>query len=378
MGLLGDRFGWIRLAVFPAVVSDVIALRADGPTPADWLFALLAGVVSLGAGFLPLATTVGQAVLLIGTDLFGHTDAVSVILLAALALLELIVRRRGWQVALGCVAMTVPFALQMVRFHAVLPPMYHWAWVVGPPMLAGLYVRSLRENTRRSRERMLEGEQRRELGMLNARLGERTAIARELHDVVAHHVASIVLRVAVARHVIPETDPRVLQVLDDVHAAATTALTDMRKLVGVLRDPSAVNVELGSLLVDPAELPQVLREVVERAANSGLRVEATIDPALAGMDAVRGLVVLRLVQEGLTNVFKHGGPAGRARLTVAMSADGTARVEVHNEGLPFRSTEPGHGLVGLSERVTLIGGQITAGPARDGWLLSAMLPAGAA
>ncbi|MBG6135055.1 sensor histidine kinase [Longispora fulva] len=378
MGLLGDRFGWIRLAVFPAVVSDVVALRADGPTTADWLFALLAGVVSLGAGFVPLATVVGQAGLLICTDLFGHSDAVSVILLAALALLELIVRRRGWPVAVGCVAMSVPFVVQVLRFHAVLPGMYHWAWVVGPPMLAGLYVRSLRENSRRSRERMLEGEQRRELGMLNARLGERTAIARELHDVVAHHVASIVLRVAVARHVIPETDPRMLQVLDDVHAAATTALTDMRKLVGVLRDPSAVNVELGSLLVDPAELPQVLREVVDRAANSGLRVEATIDPALAGMDAVRGLVVLRLVQEGLTNVFKHGGPAGRARLTVAMSADGTARVEVHNEGPPVRSATPGHGLVGLSERVTLIGGEISAGPARDGWLLSAMLPAGAA
>ncbi|MGY0237030.1 sensor histidine kinase [Longispora urticae] len=378
MGLLGDRFGWIRLAAFPAVVSDVLALRGDGPTPADWLFALLAALFSLAAGFAPLAVTIGQAILLIGTDLYGHATAVSVILMAACALLELIVRRRGWPVAVGCAAMSVPFVVQMLRFHAVLPPVYHWAWVVGPPMLAGVYVRSLRENTRRSRERMLEGEQRRELGMLNARLGERTAIARELHDVVAHHVASIVLRVAVARHVLPETDPRVSQVLDDVHAAATTALTDMRQLVGVLRDPSAVNVELGSLLVDPAELPQVLREVVERAANSGLRVEAAIDPALAGMDAVRGLVVLRLVQEGLTNVFKHGGPAGRARLTVAMSADGTARVEVHNEGLPLRSSPPGHGLVGLSERVTLIGGQLQAGPARDGWLLSAMLPAGAA
>ena len=84
--------------------------------------------------------------------------------------------------------------------------------------------------------------------------------------------------------------------------------------MAVLRDPNAVGAELGSLLVQPAELPAALTAVVDRNTQSGLAVEAEIDPAIGSLDAVSGLVVLRLVQEGLTNVAKHAGPAAKARL----------------------------------------------------------------
>jgi signal transduction histidine kinase len=234
------------------------------------------------------------------------------------------------------------------------------------------------DNVRQARQRAVEAERHQELSTHAARLAERTAVARELHDVVAHHVASIALRVAVARHVLPRTDPRVGEVLDDVHTAATTALTDLRQLVAVLRDPNAADAELGSLLVQPQELPATLSAVVGRNTQSGLSVAAEIDPAIGSLDAVSGLVVLRLVQEGLTNVAKHAGPGALARLRVDLGADRTARVELCDDGgaaAPGRpAAEPGHGLAGLRERLALVGGQLDAGPAGAGWRLAATVP----
>jgi signal transduction histidine kinase len=296
--------------------------------------------------------------------------------MASVALVELATRRWGWPTLVGAGALTAVF-LPAIPSAGLVNIGYGVAWLVVVPVLVGAYLRSVWQNVTRARERAVEAERLRELGTHAARLAERTAVARELHDVVAHHVASIALRVAVARHVLPQTDPRVAEVLDDVHTAATTALTDLRHLVGVLRDPTAVNAELGSLLVQPEELPAALTAVVDRNTQSGLAVEAEIDPAIGSLDAVSGLVVLRLVQEGLTNVAKHAGPAARARLRVDLDADRTARVELSDDGGTICDrvpAEPGHGLAGLRERLALVGGHLDAGPSGTGWRLAATVP----
>src|SRR6185312_8076369 len=115
--------------------------------------------------------------------------------------------------------------------------------------------RTNRELGRQAVERALAEQRRRESESRAARADERSAIARELHDVVAHHVASMVLRVGVARHVLTDLDPRVDEVFDDVHGTGTAALAELRRLVAVLRNPDGVRGDAALTAIEPSALP---------------------------------------------------------------------------------------------------------------------------
>ena len=250
------------------------------------------------------------------------------------------------------------------------------AVTVGVPLLLGLVIRTTRELGRQAQERAAEEQRRRESEERAARAGERAEIARELHDVVAHHVASMVLRVGVARHVLPALDPRVDEVFDDVHRTGTTALADLRRLVALLRDPEGVRGDAALTAIEPSALPAALGAAVDTARRSGLAVDAEISPSVGRLDAARGLAVLRLTQEALTNVAKHAGPSARARLSVAV-LDGDVRWEVTDDGGAGGPDTPpggGHGLTGMRERVEVLGGRLEAGPAGGGWRVSTVLP----
>jgi signal transduction histidine kinase len=240
---------------------------------------------------------------------------------------------------------------------------------LGLPVLIGTVIRTTSELGVQAERRLLS-EQR------AARADERSAIARELHDVVAHHVASMVLRVGVAQHVLPDADPRVGEVFDDVHRTGTAALADLRRLVAVLRDPEGVRGDASLTAIDPAALPAALDGAVETARRAGVIVEAEIDPAIGGLDAVRGLAVLRLTQEALTNVAKHAGPSAVAALRVAVRGT-DLEWSVTDGGGPGRHEAPpggGHGLIGMRERVEVLGGELSAGPSGRGWRVATVLP----
>ena len=259
--------------------------------------------------------------------------------------------------------------------------------VIGLPVLLGMVIRTTRELGRQSAETAAEEQRRRESEGRAARAAERSAIARELHDVVAHHVASMVLRVGVARHVLPDLDPRVAEVFDDLHGTGTTALTDLRRLVAVLRDPDAAGDDAALTAIDPSALPAALDGAVETARRSGLTVDADIAEAAGDLDAVRGMAVLRLTQEALTNVAKHAGTSARVRLTVAVGG-GDVTWEVRDDGggpagPPQRPAAGGgvagvpgggHGLTGMRERVEVLGGRLEAGPHEGGWRVATVLP----
>ena len=252
----------------------------------------------------------------------------------------------------------------------VAAPIYGLFVVVGLPVLLGLTIRTTRELGVQARSRA-ESENR------AARADERSAIARELHDVVAHHVASMVLRVGVARHVLPDVDPRVGEVFDDVHSTGTAALADLRQLVAVLRNSAQVT-DAALTAIEPGALPAALEAAAETARRAGLTVDATIAPEIGSLDAVRGLAVLRLTQEALTNVAKHAGPAAHATLEVAVR-DGDVVWSVADRGGaagPALPSGGGHGLTGMRERVEVLGGRLTAGPAAGGWRVATVLPAG--
>jgi signal transduction histidine kinase len=179
--------------------------------------------------------------------------------------------------------------------------------------------------------------------------------------------------------VLPDADPRVTEVFDEVHATGSTALADLRQLVALLRDPDAIRNDAGLTAIEPAALPAALAAAVERAESTGIVVSVEVDVSVAHLDAVRGLAVLRLTQEALTNVAKHAGPSTRARLTVSVR-DGDVHWQVSDDGCrdgvpPERPPGGGHGITGMRERVSVLGGTLDAGPDGPGWTVRTVLPA---
>ncbi|MDT0443885.1 sensor histidine kinase [Streptomyces johnsoniae] len=385
---LGNRFGPVRLIPLLIAVGYLLFVQRSDPTTGDWLVTLAAGVVFLPGGVWPLAVTCAEAALVVAAQPLADATPVAVKVLASLALLELAVRRPLRVAAIGTAAVACAY-LAVIGEHekadGILAVGYRILCVTAAPVLLGAYLRAAARALAQARARAEEAEARRALEARGARLAERTELARELHDLVAHHVASIALRVGVARAVLPGLDPKVGAVLDDVHASAGTALTDLRRMVGVLRDPAAVQDAPGLLLAGPDELPAAVATVVHRSTQAGLDAECHVDPDVARLDAVRGLVVLRVVQEGLTNTAKHAGAGARAHVSVSL-AHGELAIEVRDEGgapagesaKPLPGAGPGYGLTGLRERVGLVGGTLTAAPHGRGWRLRAAFPAGLA
>ncbi|MDZ7912286.1 MAG: histidine kinase [Rhodococcus sp. (in: high G+C Gram-positive bacteria)] len=232
---------------------------------------------------------------------------------------------------------------------------------VGLPLLLGLYLRSQRELAANN--------------LAQTRAAERSALARELHDLVAHHMASIVLRIGVAQHVLAPQDEVVREVLADVRATASDALTDIRRLLVALRDPSLGEVAL----VEPDAVDAEIEAAVDRVRAAGFEVQAdfnvqgNVESGAADLDAIGRLTLLRVIQESLTNVMKHGDRKGSVSVSVRL-LDGRVDVRVINscEG---SARSAGHGLVGMRERAELVGGEMTAGTNIDGkWEVHVSIP----
>jgi signal transduction histidine kinase len=380
--LFDDRYAWLRLTLLALSGVGFLLLRPypDDPyAPVDWAFALAAIVICPVGVRWPLANALILVVVFGLAGWFGQTTPIVPQVGATWAVVELTLRAPTRQVAVAVAALLAAYLVSSLdRLPAAwLNWLYGVTVTVGAPLLIGMNIRASRQLARQAEQRVaIEAEA--------ARASERAAIARELHDLVAHHVASMVLRVGVARHVLRDTDPRVTEVFDDLHDSGTSALADLRRLVAVLRDPATVGTSPGYVPIEPGALPEALATTVDRAARTGLTVDATIDPAVATLDTVRGLAILRLTQEGLANVAKHAGPGARARLLIEVRDD-AVHCELTDEGAgPSRdprrpepaATGPGHGLTGMRERVELLGGTLTAGPYGSGWRLRTVLPLG--
>ncbi len=375
------RFAVTRvLALAAALIGDFLLLQRPSGAQ-DWGLAAAGLVLCLAAGKWAFGALLAQSGLLVVAHALGASTVPSLKVLAAVTLFELAVRQSGRRLAAGTTALALAVAVNRLEdLPGELPPvLYKMGVVAGLPLLLGAYVRVTRDAAVHARQYAEQQELRAEQQLLAARAAERTTIARELHDLVAHHVSSMVLRVGVARHVVATTsttDPRITEVLDDLHSSAGAALADLRRLVAVLRAPDGTGSDTGSL-VTPGALPAALESMVHHSRQSGLAVTASVDPRVARLDAVRGLAVLRLAQEGLANAAKHGGPGAHAELAVRV-ADNAVHVTIHDDGAgrtrPPAPGPSGHGLIGMRERVDLLGGRLDAGPAARGWRLTAELP----
>jgi signal transduction histidine kinase len=202
-----------------------------------------------------------------------------------------------------------------------------------------------------------------------AAAAERARIARELHDVVAHHVSVMVVQADGAGYAL-RTDPdRAEAALQAIAGTGRQALTEMRRLLGVLRSAD----EQAAL----APMPGLgeLRELLDQARTAGLEVRYTLSGTPRELPEGAELAAYRVVQESLTNTRKHAGLAATAAVTLRYEPDGLT-VEVTDNGLGVTSEDPGgHGLAGMRERIAMYGGAVTAGPLpAGGFGVTARLP----
>jgi signal transduction histidine kinase len=228
------------------------------------------------------------------------------------------------------------------------------AWPLGAMM------RRLREYRVVLEDRNRQLDQEREVNARRAVLEERVRIARELHDVVAHHVSVMGVQAGVARRLFDRDPPEAVAAIGSVETASRQAIADLQQLVGVLRRQ-----EEGDDLAPQPSL-QRLPELVEHMRQTGLPVKLTTTGEPQQLPAGVELSAYRIIQEALTNTLKHAGPAQAA---VAVRYDnGAVEVEVVDDGQgppPARQGTGGKGLVGMQERVRLYGGRLEAG-ARPG------------
>ena len=211
---------------------------------------------------------------------------------------------------------------------------------------------------------------------------ERLRIAQELHDVVAHSMSVIAVQAGVGAHVLDERPEQARAALEAISVTSRGTLTEMRRLLGVLRDSDGARSHAPAPGL--ADLPRLVDDVRAVGVPATLHVEGTADSVHAGIE----LSAYRVVQEALTNVLKHAGKPTRVDVTVR-HRQGLLAVEVTDDGrgLAARSRNggaagapeegSGHGLVGMRERVELWGGELSVGPAPGGgYRVTALLPYG--
>ncbi|GAB1690995.1 sensor histidine kinase [Krasilnikovia sp. M28-CT-15] len=245
--------------------------------------------------------------------------------------------------------------------------------------VVGLLVWGLGRWARASREHARELERRRLAAASAAVEVERSRIARELHDIVAHAVTVMVLQAGGAQQILRTDATRALRTLRHIEDLGREAMGELRRLLLVLRPPGGDEAQQGIDDHQPG-LDDVTR-LVGTFRKASLPVRLAVCGAVRRMDRSTDLAAYRVVQEALTNVMKHAGPGTRTRVELNWADALLIRVTDDGGSPPRRASalSAGHGLLGLQERVDVVGGTLTAGPKRGGGFeVSAALPVPAA
>jgi len=241
------------------------------------------------------------------------------------------------------------------------------AWVVFlvAAFLLGDSVGSRRAYIREIEEKAERLEHERETETRRAAAEEQARIARELHDVVAHALSVIIVQASAANDAF-KTDPRLVQEpIESIETAARRALSDLRRVLGVLNEAADYSPQPGLNRLD---------ELIEQVRATGLEVELEVRGSVQPLPAAVDLSAYRLIQEALTNTLKH---AQAEHVRVSVGYGDSLRLEVTDDGKGSNGNTAGSGLVGMSERVSLLGGTIQTGSIPGGgYRVIATIPAG--
>lgn len=331
--------------------------------------AITAGAVAL---LVPLARRVrfpiGLIAVLVAVGLIGQSLPARVLDVEAFGLIVLLSiyngaahtsGRRAWVAG----AFTVTFAVTVMFTDpdgVALSGVIFFAMLFGAPWLAGYVVQ---------RRRIGEARMRIERDIAEAAIvEERARIARELHDVVAHAISVIVLQARGGRRLLDSEPDETRGALDTIEHIGQQALTEMRRLVGLLRESDE------GLALTPQPTLSQLELLVDQVRAAGLPVELSIEGNPVELPPGVDLSAYRIVQESLTNALKHAGPA-RVRVSLRYHP-GRLDVEVADDGSGTGNGKGGgQGLLGMRERASVYGGELDAGPqAGGGYAVRVRLP----
>lgn len=361
----GNQSGWREQVsyVLAGVVGGMMVFRRRHPN------ATTAAAVVLGLG--QLAAQVNPGVESIGYLVFAYTGAAY---------------GAVWTSRLALVAGLAAGPLTLMRFHEVsssvqgAPQIVFFATLMSTPFVLcwawGRLTRVRRAYLTELEDRAARLERERGAQAKIAVAAERARIARELHDVVAHNVSVMIVQADGAAYVLDNSPQQAKEALSTIASTGRQALVEMRRLLGVLRTTDTTEEYVPQPGV--AELPELLDQV--RTAGLPVDFDSAGDP----QELPRGveLTVYRIVQEALTNVRKHGGPDVRARVAVDFR-DRELEVLIEDDGrgstddqlVVGGSDGPGHGLIGMRERVGMVSGSLDIGPRPGGgFRIRAVLP----
>ncbi|WP_330308463.1 MULTISPECIES: sensor histidine kinase [unclassified Streptomyces] len=368
----------VALAVFAATLVTAFTGRSAG---GDWSVATVAAALGCGAlAVRRLRPLVALAVSAPAAEVFlveSGSDSGVLILLAPLIALytvaDMVERRRALFLGSGAVA-----ALALV--HAV-----HRPALLGPQNLAFIALGGLAiaagDSSRNRRAYLAEAEGRasraereREQDARRRIAEERLRIARDLHDAVGHQLALISVQSNVAGQALDQDTASAREAIGHVKSASRRALGELRDTVSLLRQPGDA--------IAPTAIPAPgldgLADLLASLTASGLDIDRRIEGAVVPLAPAADLTAYRVIQESLTNVYKHSDTR-RARLTLTYDSD-RLRITVDDLGGPGDVPRPvgsagRHGIVGMRERVLALGGHFSAGPRADGaFQVAAALP----
>ena len=361
---------WVLVsAVIVALVAIALRLRRRYPLQGLILVSVL---LVFEQGLLGVPNSVALVFLLYAVPVFRSVRAgwVGFALVALLNGLVLLLTKSSATGLIGPAGLAVSGPIGM-RDSVILAVM-NALWLLAVLMIAinlgnrRRYVEALID---RAHQLAREREQREQL----AAAAERSRIAREMHDIVAHSL-SVVVTLSEAASVAVDSQPEAAKrAMERASETGRSALVEMRRLLGVLNHEH----EQGSSPRAPQPGLSQLHELTEGLRQAGLRVSVTESGVPAG-DATQQLAVFRIVQEGLTNALRYAGRGAEARLTLEHRADGT-RIELVDHGAREGSAEraipgSGRGLEGAAERARMFGGFLEAGPHGSGWRVVAEVP----
>jgi len=341
-----ERAGWLGYALC-VLAASMLAARRRWPLP------VFVGTLALSVIAIAVASPTGAISLTVVIAVYtlgqveGRRVSVLLALLAgvALALARGLLQYRGWSDARTAVEPAVALAALFLG----------WAVSSHRAYIAEIEARAAQA------ERTREEEARRRVD------AERLRIARELHDVLAHGIATINVQAGVAAHVLHERPEHAAAALRTIKATSKDALRELRGIVGVLRDADEIESR------EPTPGLRQLDRLAEATSQAGVPTQVTVSGRGRVLPATVDLAAYRIVQESLTNVLRH---AGRASALVAVSyADDEMTISVEDDGRGgagqpatngHRPRVSGHGIVGMRERAHALGGELEAGPRTDG------------
>ncbi|MBT2469093.1 sensor histidine kinase [Streptomyces sp. ISL-66] len=356
----------LKLAAVPLVIalSSAVALRRKWTQQMFWLV--------LGAGLYQLAVDIPA----------GMWDLAMFVILFTVAASD--VPRWVSRAALGCGLAAAPLyfarfgvdkgttGFETLAYSLFMIVPFALAWVLGDSLRTrrAYYAQLVERNQRLEKERAAQAKV--------AVAAERARIARELHDVVAHNVSVMVVQADGAAYVMDAAPEQAKEALQTISGTGRLALAEMRRLLGVLRTGEPQESE------DYVPQPDVeqIDVLVEQVRAAGLAVDFEVEGAPRKLPSGVELTAYRIVQEALTNTRKHAGPDAKASVRLVYFDDGLGLlVEDDGRGAAHELYEDGgadgagHGLIGMRERIGMVGGTLDAGPRPGGgFRISALLP----